>query len=198
MLVEPLTCLQKTELVFKIIASAATSIALLVAAVWASFKFIRQRENHPLIDFTADITFHKKLGDWWIVELIAFIENKGKVQHRVKDFDFDLASLSGSDEVITSEEFGGQVHFPHLISKGSFRPKKYGEFFIEPGLKNKYSYITRVPVGAQVVILHTWFEYLDGKHSHSAEVTRRVPTKEMPEQAQVPGASSVGAAARAS
>ena len=181
MLLEPLTCLQKTELVFKIIESAATSVALLVAAVWAWFKFVRQRENHPLIDFSADIKFHEKLGNWWIVELVAFIENKGKVQHRIKDFDFDLASLSASDRVTTSEDFGGQVYFPHLIAKGSFRPKKYGEFFIEPGLKNKYSYITRVPADAELVILHSWFEYLDGKHSHSAEVTRKVPDEETPE-----------------
>src|ERR1041384_5106939 len=156
MLLEPLTPLQERELVFKIIASGATSVALLVAAAWASFKFVRQRENHPLIDFSADIVFHKKLGNWWVVELVAFIENKGKVQHRIRDFDFDLASLSASDQVITSEEFGGQVYFPTVISKGSFRPKKYGEFFVEPGLKNKYSYITRVPVEAEIVILHSW------------------------------------------
>lgn len=128
-----------------------------------------------MIDFSADITFHEKVGNWWIVELVTFIENKGKVQHKLRDFDFDLASINSSDPVNTSDEFGGQVLFPNLISKGSFLPKKYSEFFIEPGLKNKYSYITRVPVDAEVLILHSWFNYLDGKHSHSAEVTKKVP-----------------------
>jgi hypothetical protein len=182
---DPLTPLQNTELVFKlvasiaaVIASIATSLALLVAAVWAWYRFVRQRENHPLIDFSVDIIFHKRLGEWWVVELIAFIENKGKVQHKVKDFDFELVSLTGLDAVNLSQEFNGQVLFPNVISKGSFRAKQYGEFFIEPGLKNKYSYIARVPAEGVVVMLHSQFWYPDGKNTHMAEVTKRVPSEE--------------------
>jgi hypothetical protein len=181
MLFEPLTPLQQTEIVFKIIGSVATTIALLIGATWAYYRFIRQRENYPLIDFTVDIVFHKRIGNWWVVELIAFIDNKGKVQHKIKDFDFDLSALTGSDQVTTSEDFGGQVYFPHLIAKGSFLPKRFKYFFMEPGLKNKYSYIARIPVEAEVVILHSWFNYLDGKHSHTAEVTMKLPDDEKPE-----------------
>jgi hypothetical protein len=178
LLAEPLTKLQEAELVFKIIASIATTIAIFIGAAWAYFRFIRQRENYPFIDFTADIKFHKKISDWWIVELIAYIENKGKVQHQLDYFKFDLFSLNGSDEVTTNDEIGGQVYFPNKLAESSFLPQKTKYFFIEPGSKNKYSYITRVPVEAEIVILHSWFNYLDGKHSHTAEVTSKVPKDE--------------------
>lgn len=179
MLAEPMTPLQQTELVFKIIASVATTIAILIGAAWAYFRFVRQRENYPFIDFTAYITFHKKIGDVWIVELLTFIENKGKVQHRLEKFRFDLFYLTASDKVTTSEEIGGQVYFPNKITEASFLPQKSKYFFIEPGSKNKYSYIVAVPIEAEVIILHSWFDYLDGKHQHTAEVTAKVPKDEL-------------------
>lgn len=175
LLFEPLSPLQQTEIILKIISSAATAVALLVAAIWAYFRFIRQRENYPFIDFTVDITFHKRIGNWWIVELVAYIENKGKVQHKLDYFKFDLFSLNDSDKITTSKEIGGQVYFPNKLAESSFLPQKTKYFFIEPGSKNKYSYITRVPVEAEIVILHSWFNYLDGEHSHTAEITSKVP-----------------------
>lgn len=169
------TFLEKTELILKILESLATILAIGIGGIWTYRRFIRQRENHSLIDFSVDIVFHSKLKDWWIVEVVAYIENKGKVQHKIELFEFELASLNSTDKVEITEQFGGQVHFPNIITKGSFLPKKYRYFFVEPGLKNKYSFITRVPADTDLLILHSWFNYLDGKHSHSAEVTKKVP-----------------------
>jgi len=174
-LLECLTPLQKTEIVFKIIESIATALAIIVGGIWALFRFRRQRENYALIDFTVDIKFHKNKGEWWIVELLAFIENKGKVRQEIELFDFELASINDSDKVDISKNFGGQVLFPNIICKGSFLPKQSKYFFIEPGLKNKYSFISRVPIDSEIVLLHSWFNYLDGIHSHAAEKTLKVP-----------------------
>jgi hypothetical protein len=164
---------------FKCIVEIAESIAkilgILIGGWWVYYKFIRQRENQPLIDFTVDIIFHAKQKDYWIVELVAYIENKGKVQHRLYDFPFDLAGLNIENNVELTQKFGNQVYFPNIIATGSFLPARSEYFFIEPGLKNKYSFLTRVPVNTQVVLMHSSFMYLDGKHSHAAEVTRKVP-----------------------
>lgn len=151
------TCLQKTEIIFKIIEASVTSLAIIIGGIWALVKFKIFRENKALIDFTVNLVFHKSIGGWWIVELVAYIENKGKVQHKIQEFDFEVSSLNSQDQVNISEEFGGQVYFPNLIKKGSFLPKKNRYFFIEPGLKNKYSYITKVPDNAELVIMHSWF-----------------------------------------
>ncbi len=182
MMFEAPTPLQEIEIIFNIATSTATALAVIVGGAWAYFRFRRQRENFPFIDFTADIKFHKKLGAWWIVELITHIENKGKVQHKLDYFMFDLYALNASDEIETNDEIGGQVFFPNKLVESSFLPKKNKYFFIEPGSKNKYSYITRVPIEAEVIILHSWFNYLDGKHSHTAEVTSKVPKNEEDEK----------------
>lgn len=201
---------------FSIVQSAATAIALFVGGLWAWNRYYKQRENRPLIVFSADIKFHAIKNDYWIVELIAYIENKGKVQHRVSKFDFILEALRTEEMVKLDAEHRKQVKFPFVLVESTFLPdgknntkayeteeelmenkkneqlqnkkeissrrKKILEyFFIEPGLKNKYSYITRIPLNAEVVLMHTWFEYKRPvwywckKKSHTAEVTKRVP-----------------------
>jgi len=150
-------------------------VAIIVGGIWVYYKFIRQREDHALIDFSVDIVFHARKDDYWIVELVACLENKGKVQHRVHDFTFELSSLDRGDKVELKAEFGDQVYFPNLISKGSFLPASAKYFFNEPGLKNRYSHIARVPVKSELVIMHSNFKYIDGKHFHTAEVTKAVP-----------------------
>lgn len=172
---DTLSPLEQSEIVFNIIESVATSLALLIGGFWAYFRFVRQRENTALIDFNVEINFVSKKGDWWIVELIAFVENKGKVQHRIKEFDFELASLNVGDRVETAAQYGNQVHFPNEVAKGSFLPNKCMYFFIEPGLKNKYTYVARIPESAEAIMLHSSFNYLDGKHFHMAEITVKVP-----------------------
>jgi hypothetical protein len=185
---------------FSIVQSIATVTALIVGGWWTYKKFIMQRENRPLIVFSADIEFHALKDDYWIVELIAYIENKGKVQHRVNQFDFILEALSLQSKVKLNENHREQVDFPLVLVKNSFLPgnknnedgnsiksddrfsagKPIDYFFIEPGLKNKYSYIARIPLSVEIVLMHTWFryEFPDEKEEnlgHTAEVTKRVP-----------------------
>lgn len=181
---------------FSIVQSVATVSALAIGGWWTYKKFIMQGENRPLIVFSADIEFHALKDDYWIVELIAYIENKGKVQHRVNKFDFILEGLSLQNKVELNKIHREQVDFPLVLVKNSFLPgnknnedgnsiksgdnfkagKPIDYFFIEPGLKNKYSYIARIPLSTEVVLMHTWFEYEFSKNScHTAEVTKRVP-----------------------
>ena len=157
------------------IASAATVLALAVGGFWTYNRFVKQREKFPFIEFTVDIFPVGKQGDWWIVELIAYIENKGKVQHRIRDFDFHLVALSEREQVTISEEWGNQVDFKETVARGSWLPKKAKFFFVDPGVKAKYSYIARVPAGRSFLNLHARFVYLDQEASHTAERTIEMP-----------------------
>jgi len=152
--------------------SIITACSLIVGGCWVYFKYLRRQENYPNIEFTADINLIGKQGEWWIIELIAIIENKGKVQHKMNNFRFDLNAIFTEDQVEVSNEWDGQVDFPQQIAEGSFLPKRYQFFFIDPGVKAKYSYIVRAPVKATFLILHSWFSYADNRgYNHTAERT---------------------------
>jgi|GEM_PF-2289566 len=180
------------KLFSEIILPIATCLAFFLGGAWAFIIFFRQRENEPRIDFKADIELHKKIGDYWIVELVAYVENKGKIQHKIYNLDFDFSCLAESDKVELNPSHNNQVFFPcDLVSKGDFMNKKLYEFFrIEPGVKEKYSHITRVPAEAAAVIFHVRFEYKTNylnrlfnrllkrkafKEIHVAEATKALP-----------------------
>lgn len=155
--------------------SIATIIALAVGGYWTYRRFVKQREDFALIDFTVDINFIGEQDGSWIVELIAHLENKGKVRHWFSDLNFDLAALFQSDQLQAKEEmYGGQAIFPNEIEKRPWIPN--GRYFIEPGLRNKYSFVARVPKEASFLILHGRFTYENQAASHTAERTAAVPT----------------------
>lgn len=193
--------IENIEALSSVFQAIITSFAIFIGGIWAFFRFKRQRENNALIDFNVDIVFHSLLNDYWIVELVAYVENKGKVQHKIFMFDFKLESLVKTSKVEISEkneEARGQVKFD-VIHEGSFMRKKSSVsrkmfyfnsflysviyrntikanyYFIEPGLKNKYSYITSVHKNTDILLLHAWFKYPKAKHEHIAEVTKKVP-----------------------
>jgi hypothetical protein len=156
--------------------SIATILSFVVGGIWVYLRFIRQQEKYPNIEFLSDIEFVGEQDNYWIVEVISTIDNKGKSQHKMNDFQFDINALMPDEEIETSEKWGGQVNFPHLVAEGSFLPEQLGHFFIDPGTKAKYSYISRIPKEASFVILHCRFNYMDErKYGHTAEKTVPVP-----------------------
>jgi hypothetical protein len=158
------------------IQSFGTVFAAILGGLWAYWKFGLGQERYPHIETAADIQFIGQHGEYWIVELIAYIENKGKAQHQMKSLDFELSSLDANDHLEDAEEFGGQVLFPNLIKQGSFLGE-YKYFVVDANVKAKYSYITKVPVTAAFLILHCTFDYADDrKFSHTSEKTVAVPS----------------------
>ena len=156
------------------IQSVATAVALVIGGYWTYRRFIQQRENYAFIEFTVDMNFIGKQEGCWIVELIANLENKGKVRHDFSDLSFDLEALCGGDAVSANEQFGGQAYFPReLAKKRPWLPR--GEYFIEPGIKAKYSYVARIPESVSFVMLHGHFTYQNQVARHSAERTLKVP-----------------------
>jgi len=157
----------------------ATALALIVGGIWSYRKFVLQQEKYPHIETSADINFIGKHKEYWVIEIIAWVENKGTAQHRMSAFDFDLYHLLADDTLEEDARFGGQVAFPHCTKKGSLIPTRYSLFFVDPGVKAKYSYITKVPAEATMLIFHWSFKYADGRgYGHTAEITKRIPKGE--------------------
>lgn len=167
------------------VASAAQSIAtimsFIVAGIWVYLKYIRQQERYANIESSADVKLIGVQDGFWIAELIATLHNKGKVQHRMYEFRFDLSAIGKGAAVEINPEWGGQVDFPMAVKKGSFLPERYKFFYVDPGIKAKYSYVTLIPVSASFVNLHWWFLYGDNRQfKHVAERTIALPVVDKP------------------
>jgi hypothetical protein len=155
--------------------SLATIAALAIGGWWTYRRFVRQREDRPHVAFTVDAAFIAKQGGYWIVELISRLENKGKVRHQITNFTFDVYALFRNDDVIVSDQFGGQAYFPHLVVRGSWLPTSFGYTFIDPGLSTHYSFLARIPEETTMFVMHSRFDYEHDKEFHVAEKTFAVP-----------------------
>lgn len=150
-------------------------MALIVGAFWTYRRFVRTREACPKIEFTVDATFVHKQGGLWVLEALAFIENKGLVRHSIKEFTFDLRYTLSSDTLEAKAPF--LVFIPHKACAGSWLPPDWGETFIEPGLRTRYSCVVSVPEQASMVLIHGKFYYAN-RDWHTADKLIAVPSAE--------------------
>ncbi len=159
---------ETAELVQIVIAT----LSIIIGAFWVVYRFILKKERFPKINFTTDINVIGKQDNFYIIELIAVIENIGKAQHKMSNFGFDLNAMLEDDKVQTKEKWGGQIDFPHQLITGSYLPPNYEYFFIDSGTVAKYSYLTKVPSSTTYLILHSRFVYSNRKNqAHTAEKT---------------------------
>jgi len=161
-----------------VLESLATVFGLAVAGVWAYRRYVLQAERWPHVATSAEVNFVGRQEGRWLVELVAVLDNRGKVEHRVKDFTFDLSGLRREDPLLPDEQWGGQVSFPQSLSTGSFLPQNLKYFSVGPGVTARYSFLASFPDDVSFVLLHCSFRYMDrAGYSHSMECTAKVPDK---------------------
>lgn len=159
------------------LSSLATVVALAIGGAWAYRRFIRTREACPKIEFTVDAGFVHKQNGFWIIELLACIENKGLVQHRISQFTFRLRYTLASDPVVGQSAF--LVDVPHVAARGSWLPEGWQSTFVEPGIRTRYSCLAAVPDDATTVLIHGKF-YYDDETWHTAERLLACPASSPP------------------
>jgi hypothetical protein len=137
------------------IESIIKAAAIVTGGFWVLWKFVLQGEYQRRISFQVDVQFIGKHTDFWLVELIALVENKGLVSHTIRKFDFDLRQLTVKDVIQDGgEEINWQTCSPHKLKEGSWIPRGWKSTFVRPGVTNRYNYITTVPREATYVLLH--------------------------------------------
>src|SRR4051794_16970076 len=81
------------------IQSVVTALALLVGGVWALARFWREREGAPRIQFDTTARFVGRKDDQWLVELLATLENRGKIRQSIEKFTFRVTYAVAADEM---------------------------------------------------------------------------------------------------
>jgi hypothetical protein len=137
--------------------SLVTSIALIVGGAWAYGKFRYRRERDPRAEFDLDVTFAGTQDGRRLIEVNAYVENKGTVRHPIRDFSITIRHLLESDPIVDgSEAIRFQINVPHAVKRTLWK-----KTYIDPGLKYRNSYITSVPAEATFLLVFGRFYYND-------------------------------------
>jgi hypothetical protein len=115
--------------------SIITPTALIIGGLWAYRRYGVEAKNLAHIETSADIVFIGQQGDFWIVELLAILNNKGNVQHKIEKFTFDLNALHSDDPIEVSDRWGGQVNRQRIVPSQILpiflcRPLSYGQILV--------------------------------------------------------------------
>lgn len=96
--------------------SAVTICAVVLAALW----FLRRRESHPRVDFDLELELLGIKDDHWLVAVIANVQNRGAVRHRVESFGFEIAALKSFERLPRGRLPDGQIAVTNVIRAGSW------------------------------------------------------------------------------
>jgi hypothetical protein len=147
-----------------------TSLAIIIGAIWAYFRFRLFREGMPLIQIDLDIVLVHRQNGRWLVDLVAFLENKGKARLEIEKCDFELRySLPGdtvdANTVLVPDMFviKNGLNFPiHLELKEPWL-RDDESIILNPGVRMRHSLLTSLPEDATTALFAIEFEYPKGE-----------------------------------
>lgn len=153
----------------EIIESATTIIGFVVGGFWVYFRFNRTRENHPKIEFDVDLRVIGRQDNKIIIEVVANVTNKGLVRHWINNFTCNVLILKINSPVVHGDErINHQILFekynpqkqtddPTGKQRIVWIPKDWYESYVDPGIKQQYTYLTDIPESTSFVSIYSHF-----------------------------------------
>src|SRR4030095_14385519 len=93
-----------------------TILAILAAGLWTVYRFGITRERYPKLQFDLDLIITGKTDKYYILQLIALVENKGLTRQYIRDFKFNLLYFNNDTEVdCRHKTINKQLKFKYVI-----------------------------------------------------------------------------------
>ena len=154
------------------------ALAIVVAGVWAYWKFIYQRQQDPATDIDIDLQFVGVQDEQWVIEVTTVLENKSLVRHSYEDFQVSIRYLEDKDNI---EDGDKNISYQLKCTK-SINGRINGEkrlfanvHYINPKQVFKHRYITFIPISASFVWVQCRFFFGKKKNKMNSQKIFRVP-----------------------
>jgi len=113
-------------------------------------------------------------GADYIVELILDVFNKGSVRRKFRSMRFRIRGIKAGGDLIFWEGLGQhRLKFPEkLIDDDLVPPSRDNEenyYYVEPGIRQVFTYVTKIPVSVRYILVHVRLESILEKHEHREE-----------------------------
>jgi len=152
--------------------------ALVTGAWWGIVKYLKRDEHFPRVGFEVSANFVGSQDGKVLLEVLAYLDNKGVVPLKIKDLNFKIRGLREDDPINEGDNsIRGQIRIPHILCKGAWIPEHWNYTFIYPGVKTEYSYVAALPLDISFVRVEGSFSYDREGNSHHAAKLQKVPKK---------------------
>lgn len=129
----------------------------------------KERRHKPRVEFSLDCTAYGPEGDDYAVEVTLTVENKGRIQQRLTRLGLRLRGIPAGQGLSLWEGHGRRLNFPVvLVDEEQLVPEDVVYYFVEPGIRQTFSYVTKVPRSVKYLLAHSRFDY-GGSSYHTVE-----------------------------
>lgn len=169
---------ENTKNLINVSLGLAQFLVVLCGAAWAYYRFRAEGLHRPRVEFDVDANFLGPQNNYFLTEILISAHNVGL---RIRKFPSIKLLVRGIRHDATIEKWKGnepRLFFPDKIIDNAevvFK-KNYSHVFVEPGVKQKLTYLTRIPTEYRFISIRVEFEYDEGR-THSAERMLELPTK---------------------
>jgi hypothetical protein len=128
-----------------------------------------ERTHAPQIEFSIDCNFYGPQRNNYLVEVLLTVNNKGRVKQKFKDVTLRIRGIEENQPLEFWKKREPRLYFPHLLVPDvPVVPEGIECFFAEPGEKNTFTYVTKIPETIKFVLAYATFSY-NSEDSHDAE-----------------------------
>jgi hypothetical protein len=145
-------------------------LAITIGAVWAWRRLNKERTHTPHIEFDIVCNFYGPELGHYLAEFILSADNRGYVIHRFPSIKLRVRGIRANTELQFWPGNEPRLLFPASLLDDVevvFR-EKYSHIFVEPGVKQNISFVTKFPESFKYIVARAQFNY-DDDHSHSIE-----------------------------
>ena len=135
--------------------------------------FIREQErkNVPRIEFSIECNVYGPENGDYLTEFLLIIRNRGDIQHKFKKIVLRVRGIESGKHLCYWEGYEPRLSFPaRVLDNVNVIPEGYNYFFVEPGVVQVLTYVTKIPSSIKYVQAFALFEY----DEHTPHTTERV------------------------
>jgi hypothetical protein len=160
--------------IVEIVNGVAAILAILAAGGW--FLYTSQFKQRIQFDVELRALRLQSNPSHTVIELAFTFENKGFVEHRLWNLNASLHSLE-DESALTAKPENRELQFTkRLLPSTQLVPKKYGYFFVRPGVRQIITHILAIPADCSVVRVTASFDYRkNGRWPHTIRRVFLVP-----------------------
>lgn len=135
-----------------------------------------ERRHTPHIEVSIEVSFLGKRDGQHLTRIVVIAINRGQVLHKFGKITLRLRGIK--DEPFNYiKNRAPHAAFPYKILDVNLVQESWNFIFVEPGVSQRISINTLVPVGFTYVLAHTMFEYKK-YWPHTADTICAVPSSE--------------------
>jgi hypothetical protein len=128
-----------------------------------------ERVHSPQIEFNLSARFFDIATEYYVLEIRLNLTNCGLVQQKLRDPKLRILGINKGDSPTFRTKKQHRLDFPEkILPLSNVLPEGYNYLFVEPGVHQDISYVTKVPSTVCYILVHGVFHY-DSTTPHTAE-----------------------------